>query len=399
MESRNDEDFVICLHDLALPNLVELRIEGELSEAPRTIRIENDLPQISVLEVTGFSPQFSERIPVHSATVMNIIGRDADAVPPLEHLFQAISSVRYLELGYITAEFTSKEPSRISLPNLITLSMLETAGDILCTFLDNIDTPNLQNFEINTLQTGSVLWSVGVFAGRCLARAPRLAGSSSILSVDTSRFSLEVEYGQYRVNINHSCDDRPCRIELFSSLFEQFTGRPCSEATRVQLRPNQEPKPSHLLEIISQHCPLVTELEFSLARKEPSAMELSADTARASFHDIAGYLAKPDATGTWPFRHMESLKITLVPEQRRIHQAVMMTDDGYLNFVDHMHRGVESVDICFLNELVGIVRSRNMSEPDVTPIREVEAAFGRMSREAKRELESLVPNVELHAVT
>lgn len=398
MESRSDEDFVTCLHDLALPNLVELRIHGGLAEAPRMIRIENSLPQISVLKVTGVCPQFSERIPVHSATVRSI-GRDDNVVPPLEHLFQAISSVRYLRLEYITAEFAFKEMSRISLPNLITLVMVEAMEDTLSTFLNSLDTPNLQNFEVNTLQNGSVLWSAGVFAGRCLARAPLPAKSPNILYVDTSRSSLGVEYGQHCVNIYHSCDDWSCRMELFSSLFEQFSGRPCSEATRIQLRPIQESKPSHLLEIISRHCPSVTELEFSLARKEPSAIELSAEAVRASFHDVAGYLAKPDATRTWPFRHMESLEITLVPEERRIHQAVTTTDDGYLNFVNHMHRGVEPVDICFLNELVGIVRSRNMSEPDVTSIRGIKAAFGRMSREAKRELESLVPDIELYAVT
>ncbi|KAG9047976.1 Chitinase 1 [Tulasnella sp. UAMH 9824] len=119
MDSRTDEDFITCLHDLALPNLAELRIYAGPSEAPRTIRIENNLPQISVLEVTGVCPQFSEPIPVHSVAVIGIIGRDVDVAPPLEHLFQAISSIQYLHLEYITAEFAFKELSRISLPNLL----------------------------------------------------------------------------------------------------------------------------------------------------------------------------------------------------------------------------------------------------------------------------------------
>ncbi|KIO18184.1 hypothetical protein M407DRAFT_246549 [Tulasnella calospora MUT 4182] len=91
---------------------------------------------------------------------------------------------------------------------------------------------------------------------------------------------------------------------------------------------------------------------------------------------------------------METFRIILIPELARIPRDVRMAHIGY--FVNH--HGV-SGDICFLNELVGIVRSRNMSEPDVTSIRGVKAAFGRMSREAKRELESLVSDVELYAVT
>ncbi|KAG8953318.1 Chitinase 1 [Tulasnella sp. 424] len=400
MESNIDNDFITCLRGLTLPNLVELRIYGASSSAPRWIRIENHLPRLSILEVTGVLPRFPRHITVSSAAVVNIIGRDTDVVAPLEHLIRNVSSVQNLHLHCITAETHTTKFSRIYLPRLTSLVMVEAIENILPAFLDNLDAPALRNFEltISRARDQTHFVAIGIFAGRCLAQAqaPLQAESplADILNINASRSGLRAQYGQHWVNIYHSVAERPLRIQLFNSLFEQVRFGPCSGTARVQIRPNEESNPSELLEIVAQHCPLVKGLAIILTRGETNAIELSADVVRTAFHDIAGYLAKPGAAGTWPFRYMEDLCITLVPELGRIPWGVQMTDKGcFIN-----HHGAP-VDICFLDELVGIARSRKMSEPDVNPIREVKAAFGRMSREGKRELERLVSDVELYAVT